>query len=215
MASKRKQKFSAPISHEDIGALERIIIAESPVFRDSERYSAMFNQIFPPPNDRYPGLSSPEKNDPSVEVEREWIIRILDFLLECYPHPVNMALDSIRTGLIEVNRGLSPNIFKPHKPAKGGKSNFIAQQAMNLAILAADYIHDVVGNDDAYRQELIDAATSNLEIDMWRKRLDRSYENRAIVTWSDLSGAKRVLARSVADAKAATGRSPWSGKSAS
>jgi hypothetical protein len=215
MARKRSKKYSMPIEREDISQLERIIISDSPAFRDSENYRAIFTSLFPPPNDRYPGLILHEKNDPSANDEREWLIRILSFLVECYPHPINMALESIKVGLVEVNRGLSPNLFRPNNPAKGGKANYIAQEAMNLAILAADYIHDNIGNDDAYRKVLEEAATNSREIDGWRKRLDPSYRNKAIVAWGNLAGAKQVLTRSVAKAKDAIGRAPQSCKSAS
>jgi hypothetical protein len=215
MVRQRSAKSVEPISPEPLGAFERQLIANSPAFQGGVFDMAAFMQAFAPPSSCYPGAKLPDKDDPAPNAERDWLIRVLGVLAQCYPHPVNMALDCLRISLIEVNRGLTPNLFRAHKPAKGGKSNAIAQEAMNLAVLAADFIHDEVGNDDAYRAELGNAATTGREIEAWRHRIDPRYRNQAIVAWSNLNGAKRVLKYSVADVKAAIARAPKSRKSAS
>lgn len=208
MARPRKLKAVDPIATDSLSAFERRLIAASPAFQTHGFDIAGFMQAFAPPSAAYPGTRNADARDLDPNAEREWLIRVLGVLTQCYPHPVNMALDCLRTSLIEVNRGLTPELFKPHKPAKGGKSNFVAQQAMNLAVLAADYIHDEVGNDDAYRQELTEAKTTGIEIEVWRARIDPAYRNHAIVAWCDLEGAREALSSAVARAKEAIGRSP-------
>jgi len=208
MARARKTKSVAPIEQDALTALERKLIANSLAFKMKGDDLGAFMQIFAPPHQTYPGLHMPSKDDPNPNAERDWFIRVLGFLVQCYPHPVNMALDCLRTSLIEVNRGLTPNIFKPHKAAKGGKANFVAQQAMNLAVLAADFIHDAACIDYDYQDALKAAKVTSREIELWRKRIEPEYRCTAIVAWTDIGGAAKILVRSVQDVRNAIGRKP-------
>ena len=208
MARERKTKYPEPVGQEALTALERELIDNSPAFIMVGSDAAAFVTAFAPPGSDYPVLHKPKPDDPNPNAYRDWLIRVLSFLIECYPHPVNLALDSLKISLTEVNRGLTPNLFKPHKPAKGGKGNFGAQEAMNLAILAADYIHDNIGNDDAYAQVLADANTTGREIEGWRMRIDPAFRCTSITAWAHLDGAQRVLATAVADVRLAIGRKP-------
>lgn len=207
MARARKSSYSQPVESVGLGALERKLIASSPAFSMNQEETLAFLQIFAPPGSEYPMLYASKTTDENPDIYRDWLIKILEVLTDCYPAPVNMALDCLRKSLIEVNRGLTPNLFKPAKPAKGGKTNFAAQIAMNLAVLAANYIHDEVGNDDSYAEYLKLSGTSRLEIDRWRtRRIDPAYRQESIIAWYDLPSALVVLRNAISDYRKHSGR---------
>lgn len=206
MARERKTKYATPIEGEALSAFRRELIAKSPAFNLSGLDATAFIHAFAPPHQAYPGLHKPDIDSPSPNAERDWLIQVLGFLTQCYPYPVNTALDSLKTALIEVNRGLIPNIFTPHKPAKGGKSNFVAQEAMNFSVLAADFIYDGVSVDYDYQDALKAAKVTSREIELWRARIDPAYRCTAIVPWADIEGAKRVLISAVQEVRLAIGR---------
>jgi hypothetical protein len=206
MARPRKREYRTPIAAVPHSSIERKLIGASPAFTMGIEDSRAL--ALAPPGLEYPMSYEPRAGD-DPDAYRNWLIKVLGVLTDCYPAPINMALDCLRKSLIEVNRGLTPNLFKPVKRARGGKRNFAAQEAMNLAVLAASYIHDVAGNDESYEKSLEVAGTTRIEIDQWRtSRIDPAYQCSAIVAWTDLAGAEFTLQYAVEDAKAATARKP-------
>ena len=207
MSRSRKPEYKAPIEHVSHQSIERKLISASPVWTMAPDDLAALIDALKPPGDEYPMLYIPKPGDENPNAYRDWLIGMLGILTDCYPHPINMGLDCLRKSLIEVNRGLTPNLFKSHKPARGGKVNFSAQEAMNLAVLAANYVHDETGNDDSYEQSLFDAGTNRREIDQWKGgRIDPAYKCSAIVAWHDLPSAIDVLRGAIADYRKHSGR---------
>lgn len=200
MARPRKPQYQIPIEPQPHGTIARKVVAASPAFTMSAEDTHALEEAFAPPGQIYPMAYEPSAGEENAY--RDWVIHVLSLLIDCYPSPIGLALDCIRKSLIEVNRGITPNLFKPVKRARGGKSNFAAQEAMNLAVLAANYIHDVQGDDQAYEKSLEVAGTTRIEIDQWRNgRIDPAYRCHAIIAWADLAGAERVLKYSVEDVK--------------
>ena len=197
MVRRRRPEFREPVESLSHGELVRKLISASPSFA-TEGDALLWVGAFPPPGDEYPMVHEPLPGGKNAY--RDWLIKTLEVLIECYPAPVNMALDCLRKSLIEINRGLVPNLFKPAKSARGGKSNFAAQQAMNLAVLAASYIHDACQKDTSYEKTLEDCGTNRREIETWKnKRLHRAYHNPAIMAWYDQQSAEIALRNAILD----------------
>lgn len=191
MARSRKPEYQIPIEAVPHDSLARRLIAVSPAFAN-EGDAVLWASAFPPPGDEYPMSHEPTPGE--ANAYRDWLISVLAVLANCYPPPANMALECLRKSLIEVNRGITPNLFKVIKQAKGGKSNFAAQEAMNTAVLAASYIHDICANDMAYEAYLAKAGTNKREIDAWKnERIDPAYKNNALLVCYDLKSAEIVL----------------------
>lgn len=200
----RKTRYREPIESAAPGATFRPMVASGPAYAMSHQDWKPIAEALMPPGNEHPMLHTPQKNEPNDY--RYWLIYVLESIKDCYRDPVHLALDCLRTSLIEVNRGLTPNLFKAAKPARGGLGNFAAQAAMNLATLAAEYINDERGNEDSYEEDLLAAGTSKIEIDQWKSRIYPAYRQTAIIAWSDGEGARRVLKGAVADAKSHIGR---------
>lgn len=197
MARKRKEEYQAPVQ----AAPHQL---QAALLADPDRHPAAFMMAFAPPGTEYPMSHVAPHGEQNAY--RPWMIMILGLLTDMYPHPVNMALDCLRKSLIEVERGITPNLFKPSKRAKR-KGNFAAHEAANLALCAANYIHDEIKDDQAYEQALADAGTTRIEINGWRNgRIDPLYRNHAIVGWADLAGAKLVLENAIRDYRKAMGK---------
>lgn len=196
MPRKRKAEYRTPIEPIPYGVAGIKLVDASPAFRMSAEEWEEIAEAFAPPGSEYPMSHMPAPGQQNAY--REWLIRVLLVLTDCYPHPINLAMDTLRKSLIEVERGVKANLFQPARKARR-KSNFAAQEAANLAVLAANYIHDVCGNDEAYELILTNAGTSRLEIDSWRNgRIDPAYRTPAIVAWADYAGAQCVLANAIA-----------------
>lgn len=204
MVRSRKPEYQLPIAPVPYGELARRLVNVSPAFAvDGD--AGLWIGAFPPPGTEYPMQHEPAPGEPNVY--RDWLISVLEVLVDCYPSPVNMALDCLRTSLIEVNRGLTPNLFKPPKSSKGGKSNYSAQKSMNMAVNAALYIHDYCGNDILYEKYLSECGTSKREIDAWKSgRIDPIYRNASIVGWHDLVSALIVLKAQIENYRAYSSR---------
>ena len=206
MGRRRKPQYQVPIEANTQTSIERKLINDSPAFQWSSEDCVALQSALAPPGAVYPMEFVPDADAENPNAYRDWLIRLLSTLTDCYPHPINMALDCLRLSLIEVNRGLTPNLFKPVKRASR-KGKYSAQTAANLAVLAANYIHDEVGNDDSFAEELVKAGTSRREIDGWRNgRIDPAFRRHATVAWTDLKSAKAVLAGAIEDYRAASAR---------
>jgi len=196
MVRRRRTEYLTPVESVPHDQLIRRLISASPAFA-TEGDGTLWPQALPPPGNEYPMIHEPAPGE--ANCYRNWLINVLDVLVDCYPAPTNLALDCLRKSLIEVNRGLTPNLFKPAKRAKGGKANFAAQAAMDRAITAASYIHDECGNDASYETVLKIAGTSRREVEAWKGRVDLSYSSTSTVSWYDLKSAEVVLRNSIAD----------------
>lgn len=205
MARPRKTEYRDPIEPCPHSSIELELITSSPAFNMAIEDQRLLAVALAPPGREYPMMYEPKAGD-DPDVYRNWLIKVLGVLVDCYPHPVNLALDCLRLSLIEINRGITPNLFKPAKRARGGKGNFAAQDAMNLAVLAASYIHDNVCNEYEYKDALSSAGTTAIEIAAWKTRIDPAFRSHAIVAWYDLGSATRVLVNSVNLVRAQVGR---------
>lgn len=206
MGRPSKPQYRSPLEPNRQTPIERKLIGDSIVFNWGADELQALALALAPPSAVYPMEWIPATETENPNAYRDWMIRVLSTLVDCYPHPLNLALDSLRLSLIEVNRGLTPNLFKPAKRASR-KGNYAAQSAANLAVLAANFIHDHVRNDAAFVQELEDAGTSRLEIDGWKNgRIDPAFRCDAILAFQDFKAAKSVLADAVADYRAASAR---------